>query len=193
MTKRKTGSSKKTGSRRPRPSRTKHPIVKALAGTAILVAVVLLAAAVTHYIIFRRPSGPRPNKTTDKAAAVYKVPAFEIYPKKEIPAKHIKRPMKKPFPTVAIIIDDIGYHRHLEEKLILLDKNMTFSILPYSPHRKEILRFARKEGAETMLHLPMEPNEYPQADPGPGALLSTMTPDALIHQLVKHLKAVPDA
>ena len=42
-----------------------------------------------------------------------------------------------------------------------------------------------------MLHLPMEPNEYPMADPGPGALLSSMTPDERIAQLKADLGAVP--
>lgn len=42
-----------------------------------------------------------------------------------------------------------------------------------------------------MLHLPMEPLEYPSVDPGPGALLSSMSADDLIDQLRKNLSAVP--
>jgi hypothetical protein len=37
----------------------------------------------------------------------------------------------------------------------------------------------------------MEPYEYPQVDPGPGALLTSMSPDELISQLKKNLDAVP--
>ena len=69
-----------------------------------------------------------------KAPTAYKIPAFEVYPKEKIPEKPIrkpKRPFRKKFPTVSIIIDDIGYHRKLAEKLILLDNNLTFSILPF--------------------------------------------------------------
>jgi len=194
MAKRKTGPPKKAGKRPPRKSNQKQQIVKALAGTAALIALVILAAAITHYMIIGRQLRPPENKKAVKAPAVHKIPAFEIYPKEEITEKPIpkpKRPFRKKFPAVSIIIDDIGYHRKLAEKLILLDNNLTFSILPYAPHRKRILRFAEKEGAETMLHLPMEPDEYPKADPGPGALLSTMSPDELIDQLEKHLAAVP--
>ena len=54
-----------------------------------------------------------------------------------------------------------------------------------------ILNTARRKGVETMLHLPMEPKEYPKADPGPGALLTTMAPDELIDQLNKNLDALP--
>ena len=42
-----------------------------------------------------------------------------------------------------------------------------------------------------MLHLPMEPSEYPSVDPGPGALLSSMSADELLSQLRKHLDEVP--
>lgn len=42
-----------------------------------------------------------------------------------------------------------------------------------------------------MLHLPMEPVQYPTANPGPGAILSSMTPDELLTQLKKDIKDVP--
>jgi hypothetical protein len=42
-----------------------------------------------------------------------------------------------------------------------------------------------------MLHLPMEPNEFPRVNPGPGALMSAMTPDELIDQLNRNLDDVP--
>lgn len=42
-----------------------------------------------------------------------------------------------------------------------------------------------------MLHLPMEPVEYPDVNPGPGTLLTSMTPDQLTRQLEKDLDAVP--
>jgi hypothetical protein len=42
-----------------------------------------------------------------------------------------------------------------------------------------------------MLHLPLEPLEYPSVDPGPGTLLTSMSPDELIIQLNKNLDAIP--
>jgi polysaccharide deacetylase 2 family uncharacterized protein YibQ len=194
MAKRKAGPSKKAGKRPPHKSKQKKQIIKALVGTAILIALVILAAVVTYYMVPGRQPRPTESNNAGNKPTAYKIPAFEIYPKEKIPEKPIskpKRPFRKKFPTVSIIIDDIGYHRKLAEKLIRLDNKLTFSILPYAPHRKRILRFAEREGAETMLHLPMEPDEYPKANPGPGALLSTMSPDELIVQLKKHLAAVP--
>ena len=194
MAKQKPGPSKKKGRRSPRKPNQKKQILKALAGTGALIVVVLLAAVVTHYLVGRQETRSYKKIKQVQKPKAYKIPAFEIYPKEKIPKKWTPKPQRlfrKKIPTVSIIIDDIGYHRELEEKLIMLDNRMTFSILPYAPHRKRILKVAQKEGAETMLHLPMEPNEYPRADPGPGALLSTMSPDELIDQLKKHLAAVP--
>ena len=99
-------------------------------------------------------------------------------------------PLAKP-PRVAIIIDDIGYDRPLAEKFIELNGALTLSILPNSPHRQEIARSAWARGAEIMLHLPMEPQEYPAIDPGPGALLASMSPDELLAALEENLRAVP--
>jgi polysaccharide deacetylase 2 family uncharacterized protein YibQ len=44
-----------------------------------------------------------------------------------------------------------------------------------------------------MLHLPMEPVNYPKVNPGPGALLASMEPDELIAQLNDNLDSVPAA
>lgn len=102
-------------------------------------------------------------------------------------------PVPRARPRVALIIDDIGYDRPLAEKLIALDAPLTFAVLPHSPHQKALARLADARGREILLHLPMEPREYPAVDPGPGALLAAMTPDALLEELERDLRAVPFA
>ncbi len=102
-------------------------------------------------------------------------------------------PVPRARPRVALIIDDIGYDRSLAEKLIALDAPLTFAVLPHSPHRKALARLADERGREVLLHLPMEPREYPAVDPGPGALLAAMTPDELLQELERDLQAVPFA
>jgi len=77
------------------------------------------------------------------------------------------------------------------EKFLELDAAFTFSILPFSPFQKIISHLANDKGLEVMLHLPMEPMEYPAVKPGPGALLTTMSPDQLISQLEKNLETLP--
>jgi polysaccharide deacetylase 2 family uncharacterized protein YibQ len=139
------------------------------------------------------PKIPTDKIPTDKTQAL-KTPVFEIYPK---PDKVLRKPDYKPkpapkrLPKVAIIIDDIGYERRVAEKFLSLDAVLTFSVFPCSPFQQRIIRKARAKGFEIMLHLPMEPDEYPEVDPGPDALLTSMSPDELIDQLNKNLDAVP--
>lgn len=126
---------------------------------------------------------------------------FEVFDDdaSSIPSKiHVKDPVKvKPvikkngLPLVAIIIDDIGYNRRNTRVLAHLDNNITFSVLPFSPHGEELAIELHNNGHQIMLHLPMEPVEYPSVDSGPGSLLSDMTPDQLISQLRKDLDAIP--
>jgi polysaccharide deacetylase 2 family uncharacterized protein YibQ len=96
-------------------------------------------------------------------------------------------------PKIAIIIDDIGYDRQIAMELYQLDPSLTFSVLPFSPFGPALAKKLSAKGAQLMLHLPMEPVQYPKADPGPGALLSSMTPDTLLAQLRKDLNKVPGA
>ena len=94
---------------------------------------------------------------------------------------------------VAIIIDDLGYDENLASKFLALDGVMSFSVLPRSPFQKCIASTIHHGGRDVLVHLPMEPVEYPDVDPGPGALLSSMAPDDLLDQLRKNLDAVPIA
>lgn len=155
------------------------------------------------------PALPKPDGRAagaEKPVAA-KPPLYEVFPEKPSapkapaaepdalqaslpPVPPEMPPVKKP-PRVAIIIDDLGYDRQLAEKLIDLNAPFTFSILPHSPHLAAIARLAHERGLEIMLHLPMEPVEYPEINPGPGALLTSMGPDELLRVLEEDLRAVP--
>lgn len=132
-----------------------------------------------------------PPHTSHSSGADSAAPVYEVFPRNGAPAPKPVMPLpqlpgNRP-PMVAIIIDDIGYDRNIAEQLMALDVPLTFSFLPYGPFSRTILSQARTRGFEIMLHLPMEPDEYPQVDPGPGALLSGMAPDQLIAQLGKDI------
>jgi len=171
--------------------------VKIFTGLVILVLLVAIAGLLTHFLINpEKPSKPvAPSKSVPASSQpIAKSPTFEIYPSKEIPP--VKKPVKSPtpekqLPLVAIIIDDLGYDKKIARKLSNLNAMLTFSILPYSPFQKSIARLSRDKGLGIMLHLPMEPVEYPDVNPGPGTLLTSMTPDQLTRQLEKDLDAVP--
>jgi polysaccharide deacetylase 2 family uncharacterized protein YibQ len=170
-------------------------MLKVLAGLAVLVVLVVAAGMLAHHFIQHRPQTARllPPKPE---LPMHRTPEVEPSPDRipEVPAPDMRPqpPEKTPaLPQVAIIIDDIGYDRAMARKLLALDTDLTFSVLPFAPHSRSIALEIRRRSNELMLHLPMEPEEYPAVDPGPGALLSAMTPDELLLQLRKNLDAVP--
>jgi len=194
--------------RRPKKSRKKsagkRSFVKALAGMAILGALVVTIGFLIYHLAPPQPRSPSPAAKSPKAEtpASKKKPTFEIYPKekpaprqplakKDIPTAIPKPEPGKALPSVALIIDDLGYDKNIAQKFAQLDVTLTFSILPYSPFQKKIARLARSKGLEIMIHMPMEPVEYPQVNPGPGTLLVSMSPDELIEQLDRNLNTLP--
>lgn len=181
----------KAGKGKSRKTTPRHPLRGIVLGACLLV-VLFFAAALIHYRIVQKRSEKTPGPAPVRTEARYKIPAFEIYPKEEIPPpKPIPKPAPTHLPRIAVIIDDLGYDDRMAEKFIRLGPVVTLSVLPKSPFQKRILRKAKNRGIETMLHLPMEPMEYPRVDPGPGALLTTMTPDERIGLLKAHLEAMP--
>jgi len=94
-------------------------------------------------------------------------------------------------PLVAIIIDDMGFDKGLAMAFATLDPHITMAILPGSPFGKVIANRLYVRDVEIMLHLPMEPVQYPEVDPGPGALMADMPPDLLLETLRRNLDSIP--
>jgi polysaccharide deacetylase 2 family uncharacterized protein YibQ len=140
----------------------------------------LHSAEPLHEVFPKKPSAPQPMSPESGSLQASLPPSPPELP-----------PLKKA-PKVAIIIDDLGYDRHIAEKLMNLDAPLTLAILPHSPHTQAISRKAQIHGLEIMLHLPMEPVEYPEINPGPGALLTSMGPEELLQVLEENLVAVPN-
>ncbi len=173
-------------------------LLKIFGGIAILLVLVIGGGLLVRFVFIQKPAvqpktAARPPQRTPvplpeekPVPAPEAKPVYEVFSKSSPPAKPIVElppiPGDHP-PVVAIIFDDIGYDRQKADRLLSLDVPLTFSMLPYGPFSRQIMVEAQSKGIEVMLHLPMEPDEYPAVKPGPGALLSTMSPDELIHQL----------
>ncbi|MFK7867249.1 MAG: divergent polysaccharide deacetylase family protein [Alphaproteobacteria bacterium] len=85
-------------------------------------------------------------------------------------------------PMIAIVLDDIGLDKAHTNKAIAIDYPMTLSFLPYATGLTALTDQARNRGHEIMLHLPMEPlSEH--IDPGPQAMLTSLTDEALMERL----------
>jgi uncharacterized protein len=178
----------------------KLQLMKVVAGVTLLVCLVVTAGMLANRFLMRpapqMDPNPKPNATTrsETGPVHHSVPDYEAFHREAVvpppPITRIK-PITNGIP-VAIIIDDVGYDRKMAEGFLELDVPLTFSILPQGSFNHTIIDQALKKDVEIMLHLPMEPNNYPSVNPGPGALLSSMKPDELIAQLNTDLDRVPN-
>lgn len=100
-------------------------------------------------------------------------------------------PAGEGLPMVAIIIDDMGFDKTVAMAFAKLDPHITMAILPGAPFGKVIANRLYVKDVEIMLHLPMEPMQYPEVDPGPGALMADMSPDLLLETLRRNLDSIP--
>jgi polysaccharide deacetylase 2 family uncharacterized protein YibQ len=73
----------------------------------------------------------------------------------------------------------------MAEALLGLNIPLSFALMPQAPYQTQIAAEARRHGNDVLLHLPMEPHDYPQVNPGKDALMSQMKP----HELSAHLQA----
>lgn len=69
-------------------------------------------------------------------------------------------------PRIAIIIDDIGYHRTRGEAVVRLPGAVTCAIIPQTPHGPRLAEKAAQAGKEVMIHLPMETGGMRRLDDG---------------------------
>lgn len=192
----------KAKARKRRKNKSAKPVRRVLTITAVLGLVVCLitAAGLLAQRFFKQPLPkvvatflPVPatvpvNASIDRQAPVYE--AFHLEAVPPPPPIVLTRPVTNGI-FVAIIIDDIGYDLKMAEGFLALDVPLTFSLLPQGPFNRHIIGQARKQGVELMLHLPMEPNTYPDVNPGPGALLTSMRHDDLIALLNANLDGIP--
>jgi polysaccharide deacetylase 2 family uncharacterized protein YibQ len=96
-------------------------------------------------------------------------------------------------PKIAIIIDDLGYDPHLATSFLQTNLPLSLSVLPASPFRRQVIREAKEVGCELLVHLPMEPKNFPLVKPGRDALLVHMNSAEIKEIVEKSLNRVAGA
>ncbi|WP_051329425.1 divergent polysaccharide deacetylase family protein [Geminicoccus roseus] len=94
-------------------------------------------------------------------------------------------------PTVAIVIDDMGFSEHAVRRLIEARRPLNLAFLPYAENSRAAARIAAAAGLEVMVHLPMEP--VGRENPGPGAIRVGMSGDAIKAGVTAAIGDVPGA
>ncbi|MBK20088.1 MAG: hypothetical protein CMM52_14745 [Rhodospirillaceae bacterium] len=87
-------------------------------------------------------------------------------------------------PRIAIVLHGLGTSVTASRAAIQgLPGVITLAFTPYADRLTGWIREARTAGHEVLLMTPMEPTNYPQFDPGPQALLTTLTDQENIGRL----------
>ena len=91
---------------------------------------------------------------------------------------------KKDFPRIAVIVGGVGVSADgTADATGMLPAPVTFALSPYGADLPMLAEHARAEGHEILLQVPMEPFDYPDNDPGPETLLTSLSATQNIDRL----------
>jgi polysaccharide deacetylase 2 family uncharacterized protein YibQ len=122
------------------------------------------------------PLRPAPLPGLDEEGSFGRIP--RIGDDGTTPFDAYKRPFDLPegIPVVAVMLTGVGLNEQRTENAINdLPLNISLAISPYARDLQTVARNARAMGHEVFLELPMEPADFPLSDPGPRALLTSLS------------------
>lgn len=97
---------------------------------------------------------------------------------RELPAN------RKDAPRIAIVISGVGISASgTADAFGKLPPTVTFALAPYATDVEKLAARALGENHEVLLQVPMEPFDYPDNDPGPQTLLTSLTPAQNVDRL----------
>jgi cytoskeletal protein RodZ len=81
-----------------------------------------------------------------------------------------------PRPRIGLIVVDLGVTQNISNQAITqLPADVALAFQTVSPDAAKWLEQSHKAGHENLISIPMEPNRYPQNDPGPHTLLTMLS------------------
>jgi uncharacterized protein len=93
---------------------------------------------------------------------------------------------------VAIVVGGLGISSNLTQDAIQrLNPAISLAFAPYGGDLERQVSRAREDGHEVLLQAPMEPFDYPDNDPGPHTLVSTLAPEQNMDRLQWMLARFP--
>ena len=90
-------------------------------------------------------------------------------------------------PRIAIVVAGLGLGRAATTAAIKLPGAVTLAFASHARDLQQWIDLARAAGHEVLLDLPMEPEDYPAIDPGPQALLTSLSGAENAERLKWHL------
>ena len=90
--------------------------------------------------------------------------------------------------VVAIVIGGLGIGAaKTADAIMKLPPAVTLAFTPYGTEPGKLAERARAQHTEILLQIPMEPYDYPDNDPGPQTLLTSLGPEQNLDRLYWHL------
>ena len=129
-------------------------------------------------------SAPPPKKTPAKMA-VSPRPASAKQPENQ--------PESQVVPRLAVVIDDIGFNLKRDQRFMQMNIPITFSVIPGLSHSRASARLIRDSGHDLLVHLPMEPFDYPRQNPGPNPLMLHQGQSVIRERMTAYLEELPGA
>ncbi len=94
-------------------------------------------------------------------------------------------------PSIAIVVEGLGVGAaKTADAIMKLPSAVTLAFTPYGPDPAKLAERARAQKHELLLQIPMEPFDYPDNDPGPQTLLTTLIPEQNLDRLYWHLSRI---
>ncbi|MDO9059210.1 MAG: divergent polysaccharide deacetylase family protein, partial [Bradyrhizobium sp.] len=91
-------------------------------------------------------------------------------------------------PVVSIVVAGLGVGAaKTTDAIMKLPPAVTLAFTPYGSDPSKLAERARAQRHEILLQIPMEPFDYPDNDPGPQTLLTTLGPEANLDRMYWHL------
>ena len=132
----------------------------------------------------QKPAAGQAILETTRHGAIPKVAADGARPFRLYAHPRKLPPEKTGAPRIAIIVGGLGISATgTADALAKLPAPVTLAIAPYGNDLDKLAESARAANHEVLLQSPMEPFDYPDNDPGPETLLTSLTADQNIDRL----------
>lgn len=205
-------------SRQPKSNRYKKQNGKGATALAVFLALVCIFLVGGYYFFaWQQKQAPvvRLQQQTAPVAAAPAPVSPPAMPAANVPSVSVKEPgaawehytddtqhtapsaVPQPRPTgraeLAIIVDDMGSSLQEARSLTAIGVPITLAIIPGLRHDSEVAAFAVGQGAELMLHIPMQSKEYPRRRLESNGLLLSYDDKQLQALMEGYFERVPQA
>jgi len=128
-----------------------------------------------------KPEAPATAQATPEPAKPAEAAAAPAAPETAAPTIAKWQKNARPFdqqdtrPRIGLVVKDLGLFATTSDAAVqTLPANVDLAYSAFAPNIEALLAKARSANHETLLSIPMEPNNYPQNDPGPNTLLVSL-------------------